>query len=82
MGGGRQCLKSHVPNKTNDPIDSWACYSQDGRDLLKTWENDKIKRNFAYKIVSNNEELDNLNVNNTDYVLGTFDRWNIMQLIK
>lgn len=70
MGGGRQCLQSHSANLTNDPIDTWACYSRDGRDLFKTWRDDKLKRKLKNAIVSNNEELDKLDVNNTDFVLG------------
>lgn len=72
MGGGRQCLKSNSLNLTNDPLDTWACISKDGRDLFKTWEEDKLKRKVKHKIVTNNKELSNIDVNNTDYVLGKF----------
>lgn len=70
MGGGRQCLQSNVRDADNDPIDTWACYSKDGRDLFKAWSDDKMKRQLRHKIVTNNDELNKLDVNVTDYVLG------------
>lgn len=70
MGGGRQVLQSDVLERDNDPIDTWACYSKDGRDLINDWEKDKISRNLNYQFVSNNEELQNLDTN-SEYVLGT-----------
>lgn len=77
MGGGRQCLVSKVNGSNHDPIDKWACYSDDGRDLIKEWSEDKEKRHLKHAVVQNNAELDNLDTENTDYVLGmcsiTFD---------
>ncbi|KAI4456858.1 alkaline phosphatase [Holotrichia oblita] len=71
MGGGRQVLQSNVVGKNNDPIDTWACYSKDGRDLIKDWKDDKIRRNASYAFVSNNGELNNLNTS-SEFVLGIF----------
>lgn len=71
MGGGRQCLVSHVTNSTDDPIDEYSCAAADGRNLIDDWQNDKRDRQVSYAVVENNEQLDNLNVENTDYVLGT-----------
>lgn len=70
MGGGRQCLVSNVTGSNADPLDTWACYSKDGRNLISDWSNDKKSRNSKYAVVQNNGELDSLDTDNTDYVLG------------
>lgn len=70
MGGGRQCLVSNVTGSDADPLDTWACYSEDGRDLIGDWSNDKRSRNLKYAVVQNNDELDSLDTDNTDHVLG------------
>ncbi|XP_068913388.1 alkaline phosphatase-like isoform X2 [Tenebrio molitor] len=71
MGGGRQCLQSGVGDLQGDPVDTWACYSKDGRDLVKDWEQDKKRRNKSYVTVKNNEELDKVDPS-TEFVLGIF----------
>ncbi|KYN18595.1 Alkaline phosphatase, tissue-nonspecific isozyme [Trachymyrmex cornetzi] len=72
MGGGRQVMKSNVSAGEFDPIDMWACYRQDGRDLIDEWMRDKSNRNLAYKVVQNNEELSKVDIDNVDYLLGIF----------
>lgn len=70
MGGGRQCLVSNVTGSDHDPIDDWACYSSDGRDLIKDWADDKANRNVSFSVVQNNAQLKSLDTDKTDYVLG------------
>lgn len=72
MGGGRQCLQSNSQGTEADPIDTWACYSKDGRDLFRKWAEDKKNRKLTHAIVTNNAELSNLDANKTDFVLGNF----------
>lgn len=72
MGGGRQVFKSNVSAKEFDPIDLWACYSTDGRDLMLDWAKDKEARKFRYKIVENNKQLEQINPDELDYLLGIF----------
>jgi len=72
MGGGRQTMKSNVSASEFDPLDMWACYRQDGRDLIEDWTKDKSKRKLAYSVVQNNEELSRVDVDNVDYLLGVF----------
>ncbi|EZA61510.1 Alkaline phosphatase, tissue-nonspecific isozyme [Ooceraea biroi] len=72
MGGGRQTMKSNVSASEFDPLDTWACYRQDGRDLINDWIRDKCKRNLAHRVVQNNEELSSVDVDNVDYLLGIF----------
>lgn len=69
MGGGRQVLQSNVAARDDDPLDTWACYSTDGRDLIRDWTEDKIRREVSHSFVSNNEELQNLDVN-SEFVFG------------
>lgn len=70
MGGGRQSLVSNVTATPDDPTSAWACSRADGRDLIQHYRNDKQNRNLKYGVVSNNKELQNLNINETDYLLG------------
>ncbi|XP_070514231.1 alkaline phosphatase isoform X2 [Cardiocondyla obscurior] len=72
MGGGRQVMKSNVSASKFDPIDTWACYSQDGRDLINDWTKDKYSRHLAHAVVQNNEELSQVDVGSVDYLLGIF----------
>ncbi|CAG9832093.1 unnamed protein product [Diabrotica balteata] len=71
MGGGRQCLQSSVPDSPADPVDTWSCYSKDGRDLIADWEKDKEKNGYTYQVVNNNEELQNLDLAK-EFTLGVF----------
>lgn len=70
MGGGRQCLVSNVSDTAEDPIDHWSCVSSDGRDLIRDWAVDKKNRKLRHATVTNNEELERLDANNADFVLG------------
>lgn len=72
MGGGRQMLVSNVTASKFDPIDNWACYSTDGRNLIKDWASDKKHRMKSYKIIQNNEELANVNPDDVEFLLGIF----------
>jgi len=72
MGGGRQVMKSNVSAGEFDPIDTWACYRRDGRDLIDDWIKDKSRRNLAYSVIQNNEELSRVDTNSVDYLLGIF----------
>lgn len=70
MGGGRQCLVSNVTASKEDPIDTWSCYSKDGRDLIHDWKilKEQEKKRFTY--VKNTEELNNVKAEDVDYLLG------------
>lgn len=72
MGGGRQMLQSNSTAKPGDPIDTWACYSKDGRNLIDDWVADKARRNFLHTVVQNNDELSKVDPEKTDFLLGVF----------
>ncbi|XP_076182344.1 alkaline phosphatase, tissue-nonspecific isozyme isoform X2 [Ptiloglossa arizonensis] len=72
MGGGRQTMKSNATATEFDPIDTWACKRQDGRDLIEEWRRDKESRNLLYSVVENNEQLSRVNTRKVDYLLGIF----------
>lgn len=69
MGGGRQLLKSGSENRTNDPVDAWACARSDNLDLIQAWKDDKAKRNATWKLLENSKDLKTLDWT-TDYVMG------------
>ena len=70
MGGGRQCLVSDVKGSQSDPIDTWACYSKDGRNLIRDWQIEKRKHGYSHAVLTNSSDLNNFNTLATDYVLG------------
>lgn len=72
LGGGRQTLVSNVTSTPTDPLDTWSCRRNDGRDLIEEYIKDKEARELKYSVIKNNEELNNLNIKNTDYLLGIF----------
>nr|XP_049700424.1 alkaline phosphatase-like [Helicoverpa armigera] len=74
MGGGRQQLISNATGTDIDPISTspWTCYRQDGRNLIKTYMIDKKTRNLKHEVVMNNKELNEVDFDETDYLLGIF----------
>lgn len=72
MGGGRQVMRSNASEGEFDPIDTWACYSRDGRDLMRDWAADKIARKRSHAIVQNNAELRSLDHDSVEFLLGIF----------
>lgn len=70
LGGGRQVLVSNVTGTPSDPLDTWSCIRKDGLNLIEAYKKDKQTRGLKYSLVSNNMELDELDVENTDYLLG------------
>lgn len=69
MGGGRQCLQSSVTDSVADPVDTWSCYSKDGRNLIRDWLEEKRKSGLSAQVVNNNEELQKLKLD-TEFTLG------------
>ncbi|CAB3227872.1 unnamed protein product [Arctia plantaginis] len=73
MGGGKQSLVTNVTKTPDDPLDDlWGCLRKDGRNLIQDYKDDKSRRGLNYRVVTDNEELKNLNIENTDYLFGVF----------
>lgn len=72
MGGGRQCLITNSTFSPQDPEDTWACRREDGMNLVHDWTLDKTKRGFTSRYVTQTDELSNVNVDKTDFLLGIF----------
>lgn len=72
MGGGRQCMVSGVVGTPSDPLDTWSCISNDGRNLINDWKQDKTNRGKTHAVVQNNGELASMDTSKTDYVLGNY----------
>lgn len=65
-------MVSNVTGTTSDPIDKWACYRSDGRNMINVWQTQKANENAKYAVVSNQKELKQLKTKSLDYVLGVF----------
>lgn len=76
MGGGRQCLVSDAVGTEEDPIDTWACRRKDGRNLIKTWENLRKEQGHSYAVLSNNADLEVLDVKK-EFVMGKLKRFRV-----
>lgn len=66
MGGGRIGFVS----SSETPSNPWNCQRNDGRNLIEEYKKDKESRGLKYGVVSNNKELQSLNYNETDYLIG------------
>lgn len=72
MGGGRQMLVSNVTGTVEDPLDTWAGKSEDGRNLIEKWSQIKTANNEAHVVVQNTAELRNINPSQVDFIMGIF----------
>lgn len=72
MGGGYQSLVSGAVDSPADPLDTWSCLSKDGRNLIKKWAELKEEEGESYAVLRNNSDLNKLNAEDTDFVLGVF----------
>lgn len=71
MGGGRQCLVSNVTGSVTDPVDTWSCYRQDGRDLIREWKDLRVRGKQSFAVLENNSDLQNLDEGH-HFVMGIF----------
>ncbi|XP_034476799.1 membrane-bound alkaline phosphatase [Drosophila innubila] len=68
LGGGRQ----NFLNSTVRDEAGFAGYRQDGRNLIKDWLADKQSRNSSASYVWSRKGLNQLDLDNTDFLLGLF----------
>lgn len=69
MGGGR---KNFIPKTETDKNGSPGA-REDSEDLLNEWLDDKKSRGSKGRIIYDAEELDSLNPNDVDYLMGLFN---------
>lgn len=69
MGGG---MASFVANSTviKENPDKNMCTRTDGRNLTSEWIQDKRSRQLSYHYLSNKNDLNSLDAEGTEYVLG------------
>ncbi|CAF1110649.1 unnamed protein product, partial [Brachionus calyciflorus] len=70
FGGGR---KKFTPNNFTDEVSKRKGERIDGRNLIQEWKNKMESQKARYSYISNREELNNLNSNEYDHVLGLFN---------
>lgn len=70
LGGGR---RHWLPKVARDPEQSSEEGRRlDGRNLIDDWLREKKKRGLHAEYVWNSEQLTNLSISSTDYLLGMF----------
>lgn len=75
MGGGR---RHWLPKVANDPeMTKEEGRRLDGRNLIDDWVRDKKKRGLKAEYVWNKGQLDQINPNQVDYLLGKNRRINL-----
>lgn len=74
MGGGK---RSFLGNSTVAPSkdipflpDKNTCSRTDGRDLIDEWIKDKASKQLSYQYLSNVSDINSLDTENTEYILG------------
>lgn len=70
FGGGR---KKFLPKDVVDQKENVTGQREDGKNLIDEWKMDKKNRGAKYSYVSNLKEFNDLDVANTDFVLGLFN---------
>ncbi|KAK3705504.1 hypothetical protein RRG08_041378 [Elysia crispata] len=72
MGGGRRYF---LDNATKDPESERVekHHRRDGLNLVEEWKRDKLSRNASARYVWNRDQLDAVDPEQTDYLLGLFD---------
>ena len=68
LGGGRQVFEP----AEDDGSTKWPCKRGDNLDLIKAWNEDKKQRGKSAVYVKNRQELADVDVKSTDFVLGLF----------
>lgn len=66
LGGGRSAFNP----TTNGVKRTWPCHRSDGRDLVEAWRQDKKRRGKTASFAANKQELDSINIEETDYIMG------------
>jgi len=69
MGGGRKMFL----NQTQIDEEGFPGRRLDGKNYIQEWQNLKLSRNDKYAYVWNKTTLNNLDFQNTDYLLGLFE---------
>jgi len=70
-------LQTNVNESKIDPIDTWAGRRKDGRNLINDWIADKTNKKASFSVVQNSEELQGVNYDKTDFLLGIFSNGHI-----
>ncbi|XP_017874581.1 PREDICTED: alkaline phosphatase [Drosophila arizonae] len=72
LGGGRQLFNAKVPSYEWDPVDELLCRARAGRNLLRDWQNQKLKLRPSrrFELVQQAQELSSINGSSLDYLLG------------
>ncbi|XP_071524104.1 alkaline phosphatase-like [Panulirus ornatus] len=67
LGGGRQSFGAGL-----GPFVNTTCGRADGRDLTQEWLHDKVRNGFSAQYVTTAGEMDSVNPEDTDFLLGLF----------
>ena len=73
LGGGRRHF--FPKDMTDVQYGNRTGRRSDKRNLVEDWVADKFKRNFAYSYVYKNEDFNEIDTEETDYLLGILFQW-------
>lgn len=71
---------SFVANSSSIPkefLDKNMCVRSDGRDLIKEWIKDKKTKKLSHQYLANLNDIQSLDTERTDYILGRWESFNI-----
>ncbi|KAA0192006.1 hypothetical protein HAZT_HAZT001563, partial [Hyalella azteca] len=67
FGGGRQAMGAPLTNSTTT-----SCRRLDGQNLALKWQERRQSENASYAYVTNTRQLKDVDINNTEFILGLF----------
>lgn len=73
MGGGRRSFAANWSAKegyVKEVVDKNVCARTDGRNLVKEWIEDKAAKQLSYQYLSDESDINLLDTERTEYVLG------------
>lgn len=73
MGGGRKSFDAESSSNLKDISDKNMCTRTDGKNLINEWIRDKAFRGLSHKFLDNIYDINMLDTENTDYVLGKYE---------
>lgn len=72
MGGGKKSFEANSPPNPKEHVDKSLCVRTDRRDLIREWIDDKLSNNLSHQLLTNVSDIQMLDTEQTEYILGLF----------
>jgi len=72
MGGGKKSFIGNTTTSVKDDGDKHMCVRTDGRNLINEWIKDKQSRQLSFQYLADENDINSLDVEHTEYILGRY----------